>query len=122
MGSHPLNLALRFLLELTAIAAAGYWGWHQHDGWSAILLAIGIPVALAAVWGVFNVSGDPSRSGNAPVVVPGSLRLFIELCVFSFGAWAIFDLGMGLAGIVFGSTVLAHYLISYDRIIWLLRQ
>ena len=31
MGSHPLNLALRFLLELVAIGAVGFWGWRATD-------------------------------------------------------------------------------------------
>lgn len=122
MGSHPLNLALRFVLEITALAATGYWGWRQHAGWQGVFLAIFIPLAIAAVWGVFNVPGDPSRSGNAPVRVPGIVRLLFEIGIFSFGAWTFFDLGMVLTSIVFGSIVLAHYLISYDRIMWLLRH
>jgi hypothetical protein len=32
MGSHPLNLAVRFALELSALAALGVWGWRQGDG------------------------------------------------------------------------------------------
>lgn len=32
MSQHPLNLALRFLLEIAASVAIGYWGWHQAEG------------------------------------------------------------------------------------------
>ena len=32
MSAHPINLALRFILELAALYALGYWGWTQHDG------------------------------------------------------------------------------------------
>ena len=33
MGSHPINLTIRFLLELSALAAIGIWGWNQSDDW-----------------------------------------------------------------------------------------
>ena len=66
MGSHPINLAFRFLLELAALVASGFWGWRQSDGGFRYILAIGIPVFLAVVWGTFAVPNDPSRSGKSP--------------------------------------------------------
>ena len=61
-----LNLVLRFLLELAALVAAGYWGFGAFDGWPLRVLAgIGVPFVLAAAWGVFRVPGD----GGPPVVV-----------------------------------------------------
>ena len=40
MASHPLNLAVRFLLEIAALVAIGYWGFSQHSGiWRASYLA-----------------------------------------------------------------------------------
>ena len=51
MGSHPINLAIRFLLELSALLAMGVWGWRQSEGWFRFLLALGIPVIAAVVWG-----------------------------------------------------------------------
>lgn len=79
MGSHPLNLLVRFLLELAALGAFGYWGWQQAEGALAYLLAIGLPVLTAVLWVTFAVPEDPSRSGHAPVPVPGLLRLLLEL-------------------------------------------
>ncbi|WP_280456932.1 DUF2568 domain-containing protein, partial [Nocardia carnea] len=35
------------------------------------LLVVLLPVVAAAAWGVFAVPDDPSRSGAAPVAVPG---------------------------------------------------
>jgi hypothetical protein len=32
MANHPINLALRFLLELAAWGSMGYWGWQTHEG------------------------------------------------------------------------------------------
>lgn len=122
MGSHPVNLALRFLLELAALASLGIWGWSQTEGNIKYLLAVGVPILAAAVWGTFAVPDDPSRSGKAPVPVPGILRLFIELLIFGSGIWALFDLGIARGGWILCSLVLIHYIVSYDRIIWLLRR
>lgn len=40
MGSHPLNLTIRFLLEVAALLAPGIWGWQQRDSWPRVVLAI----------------------------------------------------------------------------------
>ncbi len=122
MGSHPINLAIRFLLELSALIAAGIWGWRQIDSWLQYILAIGIPLILGVIWGTFAVPDDPSRSGKAPVVTPGVIRLVIELGFFAFATWALLDMGYAGFGLVFGIIVFLHYLVSYDRIIWLMRQ
>jgi hypothetical protein len=49
MSTHPVNLAPRFVLELTALFAPGYWGWTQHEGILRIVLAFAVPLAAAAV-------------------------------------------------------------------------
>jgi hypothetical protein len=122
MGSHPVNLTIRFLLELAALAALGYWGWHQSDGSLRYVLALGIPLLAAAAWGVINVPNDPSRSGQAPIPVPGLLRLGLELALFGFATWVLFDLGVSTLGWMMGILVIVHYGISYDRLQWLIKQ
>jgi len=122
MSQNPINLAVRFILELAALAALAYWGWTQHTGVLRYLLTIGLPVLGAVLWGVFAVPGDRSRSGDAPVPVPGILRLLLELLLFGFAAWCLYDAGLVLLANIFGIVVLVHYIISYDRIIWLLRK
>ncbi len=122
MGSNPINLGLRFLLEVLALLALGYWGSQQGTGIISIVLAIGIPVIAAIVWGTFAVPNDPSRSGKAPVVVPGIVRLIIELALFASATVALFALGLNLPAIIFAAVVVIHYVISYDRIIWLFQQ
>ena len=122
MGSHPINLTIRFLLEVSALLAMGVWGWRQSEGWLRFLLALGIPIIAAVVWGVFAVPNDPSRSGAAPIAVPGILRLVIELAIFVFAAWALYDLGYTGLSWTLGIIVAVHYLTSYDRIRWLIAQ
>ncbi len=122
MGSHPINLAVRFALELSALAAFGVWGWQQGDGWTAIALAVGLPALAAVIWGTFAVVGDPSRSGSAPIAVPGFVRLVLELAVFALATWALYDVGAHWLSLAMGAVVLAHYATSYDRVVWLLRH
>ncbi len=87
MGTHPVNLAVRFFLELSALASFGIWGWRlREDGWR-FALALAIPLTAAALWGTFAVPDDPSRSGSAPVPVPGILRLAIEFAFFASATW-----------------------------------
>jgi len=122
VGSNPLNLAVRFLLELSALAALAYWGWTQHASPLRFILAIGLPLIAAVLWGTFNVREDPSRSGRAPVPVPGLVRLALELAFFGFAAWALYAAGKTQLSLIFGLIVVVHYLVSYDRLRWLINQ
>jgi hypothetical protein len=122
MGSHPVNLAFRFLLELLALGAVGYWGWTQHDGIGRWLWAISLPVVVALLWGTFAVPDDPSRSGQAPIPTPGAVRLLLELSVFAVGVVALIASQRVTAGIVLAAMVILHYAVSYDRIIWLVKR
>ena len=120
MGQHPLNLAFRFLLELSALGLVGFWGWKTGgNGFGRYLLSIGAVVLLAELWGTFRVPGDP---GKAPVAIPGLLRLLLELCFFGAASWAAYISISPRSGVVFGVLVLIHYLLSYDRILWLLKH
>ncbi|MCF7806937.1 MAG: YrdB family protein [Candidatus Marinimicrobia bacterium] len=122
MGSHPLNLAIRFLLELATLYAMGFWGWRQGEGWLRPVLAIGVPLLFAIAWGTFAVPDDPSRSGGAPVPIPGLLRLVLELLFFSVGVLMMYQSGYHTPGFIFGIVIIVHYMASYDRIVWLIQQ
>lgn len=122
MSKNPINLAVRFVLETVALVATGIWAWHQTDGVLQYVLATGTPLLLAAIWGTFNVPDDPSRSGKAPVKVPGFIRLFIELVFFAFATWCLINIGHVMFGWIMGAVLVIHYIISYDRIQWLLSQ
>lgn len=122
MGSHPINLAVRFLLELTVLLAMGIWGWRHGEGLLRFVLAALIPIVAAILWGTFAVNDDPSRSGAAPVAVPGLLRLAIEGAVFGFGIWALEDSGFPRISLALGIVVAVHYAVSYDRVMWLIKQ
>lgn len=118
MANNPLNLGLRFLLELAALFSLGYWGWTQHSGLARLLWTLLAPLAAAALWGIFRVPGDP---GKAPVAVPGFLRLLLEVAFFGVAVMALAAAGRSAWALGFSLIVLVHYLLSYDRILWLLK-
>jgi hypothetical protein len=119
---NPINLAVRFFLELAALFIMGWWSWRQRtDGWQ-VVFALTIPLVAATLWGVFAVPNDPSRSGSAPVPVPGILRLALELGFFASAAWALYDLGLSRLAAMFGTVVVLHYLVAFDRVRWLMAQ
>jgi hypothetical protein len=121
MSNHPLNLALRFILEITALVVFAVWGWNSFTGPWRILAAIGLPVFFATLWGVFAVKGDPSRSGKTVVPTKGFVRLLLEILFFGLAALALFDLGFNTTGLAFSVLVLLHYGFSYRRVFWLLK-
>jgi len=121
MSKNPINLIVRFMLEIIALVAIGAWAKTQFSGVPGYVMMILIPLIAAVIWGTFNVKGDPSRSGKAPVPVPGLVRLLIELIFFAFATWTLFHFNLTY-GWVFGGITLVHYALSYDRIQWLLER
>ncbi len=122
MAKHPFNLAVRFLLELSAIFIMGLWGFHISENIPSILFAILLPLGFALLWGIFAVKDDPSRSGKTVVPTPGIIRLILELSLFAAATWMLRDLDYSNVWWIFGGIVLIHYLLSYDRVLWLLKQ
>ena len=120
-GFHPVNLAFRFVLEIAALTAIAVGGHAMSSGASAWILAIALPLVAAVVWGTFNVPGDRSRSGEAPVSVSGGVRLIIELGVFAL-AVVLVSFVAPFGALLLGVAVAIHYLLSLDRIRWLLRN
>jgi hypothetical protein len=94
------NLALRFLLELAALVAFGYWGFTTVNGTAGkILLGIGVPIAVAVVWGVFV-------SPKALVVLPSPAKIVLGLLILELAAGALLLAGQPAVGIAFGVIVL----------------
>jgi Protein of unknown function (DUF2568) len=70
------NLGLRFVLELCALAALAYGGWHVPGPlWLRVLAAIGLPVLAAVVWGRWVAP-------KASHPIPDPQRLVPEWLVF----------------------------------------
>jgi len=119
MDKHPINLAVRFFLEIAALFIFGVWGWQSRTDWPRYLIAVGLPLGAAALWGTFRVPGDP---GEAPVAIPGLIRLFLEVMFFTAATLALIDFGSGVTAWIFGGVVILHYAVSYERIAWMLER
>lgn len=119
---NPTNLALRFALELAALAGIGVYAWSVTGGtWRFV--SAGLAVTLAAtLWGIFNVPGDPSRSGKAPVVIPGPVRLLLELFILFGGAFGFYLADRPVIALSLAGLIGVHYLLSLDRLRWLFRR
>lgn len=112
------NLALRFVLELAALVAVGYWGFTAFPDWLMKLLAgIGLPLVMAAAWGIFRVPGD---GGDPIVVVPTQARLALEFVFFALAVMLLHRSGQHWLAWVLLGLVLLNYAIDYDRTLRLL--
>ncbi len=101
------NLALRFLLELCALGALGYWGFKTGSGTVAkITLGIGAPLVAAVVWGTF-------LSPRAAVVLPGVLVLVLQALVFASAAVGLAATGHRTLALVFGVIVVVNAVLMY---------
>lgn len=115
-----LSWTLHFLLELAALAALATWGIRTGPNIGLkILLGVGVPILAAAAWGIFRVNNDP---GPATVVIPGPLRLLLELAVFGGAVAGLAAAGLPNLALWFGVLALVDYAWMYQRILWLLRQ
>jgi hypothetical protein len=90
-----LNLALRFGLELCALAALAYGGWHTPWAvWTRILIALALPLIAAVIWGRWVAP----RAGR---LLPDPQRLIPEWVVFGGATAALLVTGHPLFGVLF---------------------
>jgi Protein of unknown function (DUF2568) len=98
------NLAVRFALELCALAALAYWGWQATGSTvGRVLLAIGAPLAAALLWGAL-VAPKAWVRARRPV------RLLAEAAVFGAAVAGLAAAGepalaaaLGVAALVSGA-------------------
>lgn len=117
MHQHPLNLALRFLLELAGLAAIGVSIYRLAPNPYRWFLAVLIFIMVAAAWGIFRVEGDP---GKAPIAISGKWRLFLEFCVFGLAIALLYKAQYRWQCYVFAGLCCVHYVISWQRVWWLI--
>ena len=96
------NLALRFLLELVALGALGYWGYQTGSGpVNKIALAIGAPLVAATIWGLFVAP-------KATFAVPGGVHLLLQVVVFGVAVVALIRTGHDVPATALGAVAVAN--------------
>lgn len=102
-----LNLGLRFLLELGALVALGWWGWGAADATLVrVALAVAGPVLAAALWGAFVAPRARRR-------LPDPLRLVPELAVFGSGTAALWAGGATTLAWAYGAAVVVSIALMF---------
>lgn len=119
VNNHPLNLGVRFLLEIALVVIFAYWAWNKFDGIFKYMLSFLLPVIGISIWAIFKVEGDP---GKAIVAIPGWLRLILEAILFVSAFYMLRSVNLTKWSLLFLVVTVIHYLASYDRIIWLLKN
>jgi Protein of unknown function (DUF2568) len=99
------NLAVRFLLELGAVAGLAYWGTRAGSTTlTRVVLALGAPLCLAMLWGAF-CAPRPWAS------LPGRLREAGGLALLCLSALALGVAGQPAIAIAFAAVAIINALL-----------
>jgi len=102
------NLLLAFLVELVALGIFAWWGWDTGGTTPARwLLAVGLPLVTAVVWGLFAA---PTATRGTPAV-----RWIVKVLVFGLAGAALWSLGHPLLADVFVVVVAATMMIMQTQ-------
>ncbi|MGC4942920.1 YrdB family protein [Kribbella sp. DT2] len=97
------NLTVAFLVELVALGVFAWWGWRTgEDTGGRLILAIGLPLATAVLWGLFAA---PTAKRGTPAV-----RAVVKISVFASATLALWDLGHPLLAVLFAVIVAVNLL------------
>lgn len=100
------NLALSFLLELSALAALGYWGFQTGPSTLLkILLGIGAPLLAAVIWGLFAAPKASRR-------LRGFALYLLKAAVFVTAILALAAAGQGTLAGIFAVAVLVNFILT----------
>jgi hypothetical protein len=97
------NLGLAFLLELAGLAIFAWWGWHTGGSTAiSLLLAIGVPVVAATIWGL--VAAPTASYGN-----PG-IKTLVKVAFFVLATAALWTFDHRILAATFVLIVAANFL------------
>jgi Protein of unknown function (DUF2568) len=97
-AARATNLALKFVLEPGALAALAIWGASVDSTGVAVLLGVGIPVVVVALWSRLAAPKSPRR-------LPTRAHIPFELAVFAVAALTLFAAGHTSLAIAFSAAV-----------------
>jgi Protein of unknown function (DUF2568) len=97
-----VNLGLAFLLELAALAAFCWWGFHVSGAnWLKVVLGIGAPIVVAIVWGLFAAPRAKYQLSTVSTIA-------VKVIVFGAATAALIASGQPVLGIAFAVVVVAN--------------
>jgi hypothetical protein len=114
----------RYILEILAILCLSTWA-STRQSWFGAILAIFLVLSFLRI---FNVKDDPATIDRPCVVVPGIIRIVLELaihCLACFCLWDLLDNRFGLPTsvvFVYAGVIVLYYIASMERVKWVLRQ
>jgi uncharacterized protein DUF2568 len=97
----PVNLALRFALELAALAAFATWGLHTAAGPARFALAAAAVLVAAAVWGRWMAPASRHQLADPA-------RLLVEAAFFTAAGAALAVTGRGVLGAALTAVAVAN--------------
>ncbi|GHO86096.1 YrdB family protein [Dictyobacter formicarum] len=101
------NMALTFFLELGALAALGYWGFHNGQGViGKVALGIGAPALAAVIWGMW---GAPKSQWQ----LHGLGYLLLQIVFFGSAALALYVANQRSLGIAFALIFVLNCILTY---------
>lgn len=96
MALYGINLTLRFLLEMAALAALAYFGFQfEGEAWQRIALGVGGPLLFLALWGTYIAPRAPRRLPDPP-------KAILEGVLFVASAAALYLAGVRGFAVLFG--------------------
>ncbi|MGG0238133.1 YrdB family protein [Bacillus rhizoplanae] len=91
-----VNLAIRFLLELCALASLGYWGFQVGKSvYTKFVFGIGSPLLFAILWGTFIAP-------KASLKLPEPYKFLLELVIFGVTSSALYFVDKTILAIILG--------------------
>ena len=103
------NLAVRFLLELCALVALGYWGFRTGSSLLVkIGLGTGVPLLVIVIWGAFVAP-------NAAVQLPEPAPFLLGLIILELAAAALAAAGLPALAVVFAGIVVINAVLIYGE-------
>lgn len=98
------NLGVTFLVELVGLAVFAWWGWNASSSTVLrILLAVGLPVIAAILWGLFAA---PTASYGSPVITT-----VVKVAFFGLAGLALWTRDHHILATVFVLVVAANFVI-----------
>lgn len=90
------NVGLRFFIELAALVAFGYGGFHTGGNlFARLILGLSIPLLVAVIWGIFLAPASRRRT-------KGATYIMLEIVIFGLATVCLALADQVTLAVVFG--------------------